>query len=551
MLAAAFHPREMVLVTASEDSEIRVWDLMTKACSAVLQGHFSAVTSLAISADGKALLSGSRDGVCITWDLGQRAKRATTAVMEAVEAVAILPPGCALGAGVKPAKGSLLFATGGEKGRVRVWRGDKGTTVAASAAEGGCEGEEAPEGAVACLVGGAAPGQPLVATTQDGRLRVFAAERSVAEPPRQLVGNNDEVTDLRILDAPGAERRVAVASNSGVIRLFSLPRFDCVASMAGHTAAVLSLDVATRADGRQILVSGSKDCSVRLWDAGATRCLGVGEGHVAAVAAVALSRRRPGAFCASAGADRVLKIWDTGAGLDEPKLRATAAVAAHDKDINAVAVSPDDRVVVTGSQDKTARVWRLPELIAGPVLRGHRRGIWSVAFSPVDQVVATASADATLRLWSVADGACLRALEGHLASALRVCWVSLGSQLVSAGADGLLKLWAARTGECLHTADAAEDKVWALDAADDGAVLVTGSGDGRLVQWRDATAETASDALAASDAAVAADQAYANALAAGDWAAAARTALERDQPRRLLAAVNAVLDKADESDVQV
>ncbi|KAL6770716.1 hypothetical protein ACKKBF_B32345 [Auxenochlorella protothecoides x Auxenochlorella symbiontica] len=588
VLAACFHPHEMLLVTASDDTEIRVWDLVAKSCSRVLKGHFSAVTCLGLSADGWTLVSGSRDGVCIAWNLRSGAKLSTTPVLEAVEALAVLDPGSALAAGAAPAAPAAVFATGGERGRVRVWRSDTGACVATGAGEGPADAPAAEGTGVVELLGGRrglhAAGQPvpLVAATQDGRLLVHAPGSGVAAPPRQLVGNNDEVTDVRFVErrASGAGAGpspacVAVATNSPVIRVFSTPRFDCLASLAGHSAAVLALDAALLAappgveDGEsnrsalQLLASGSKDCGVRVWDVSAGTCLALGEGHVGAVAGVAFSRRRPAAFLVSGGSDRLLKVWDTsavagatagGAGghgdgttSDRPlRLRAVAAVAAHDRDVNAVAVSPDDALVASASQDRTAKLWRAADLVLVATLRGHRRGVWSVAFSPVDRLVATASADASLRIWSAADGACLRALEGHAASALRLCWVSLGAQLVSAGADGLVKLWGARAGEAAATLDAAEDKVWALDARGDGAQLVSGGGDGRLVLWADATAEDRGEAAAAGAAAVAADQAYANALADRDWTAAAKTALERDQPRRLLAVVNNVLEGADE-----
>lgn len=48
-------------------------------------------------------------------------------------------------------------------------------------------------------------------------------------------------------------------------------------------------------------------------------------------------------------------------------------------------------VICTGSQDRTAKVWKLPNLVLSLTLKGHKRGIWAVAFSPVDQAVATAS----------------------------------------------------------------------------------------------------------------------------------------------------------------
>lgn len=72
---------------------------------------------------------------------------------------------------------------------------------------------------------------------------------------------------------------------------------SCTASLAGHTDTILALDAAPLADTAAgdgtptVLVSGGKDHQVRVWDCGSGRCLGVAEGHVAAVSAVAFTRR--------------------------------------------------------------------------------------------------------------------------------------------------------------------------------------------------------------------------------------------------------------------
>lgn len=68
----------------------------------------------------------------------------------------------------------------------------------------------------------------------------------------------------------------------------------------------------------------------------------------------------------SAGADKLLKVWDVAAALAAnptgqsskavPSLKAAAATSAHDKDINAVAVAPNDSLLCTTSQDRTAKV---------------------------------------------------------------------------------------------------------------------------------------------------------------------------------------------------
>ncbi|KAG5126998.1 hypothetical protein JHK82_027833 [Glycine max] len=114
-------------------------------------------------------------------------------------------------------------------------------------------------------------------------------------------------------------------------------------------------------------------------------------------------------------------------------LKAKVVVAAHDKDINSVAVAPNDSLVCSGSQDHTTCVWRLPNLVSVVVFKGHKRGIWSVEFSPVDQCVVTASGDKTIRIWAISDGSCLKTFKGHTSSVLRALFVTRGTQIVSCG----------------------------------------------------------------------------------------------------------------------
>lgn len=81
------------------------------------------------------------------------------------------------------------------------------------------------------------------------------------------------------------------------------------------------------------------------------------------------------------------------------------------QDVNSVTVSPNDKLLASASQDRTAKLWSLAgegSLGLLGVCRGHRRGVWAVCFSPVDQVLATSSADGTTKLWSLQDFSCLK-----------------------------------------------------------------------------------------------------------------------------------------------
>jgi U3 small nucleolar RNA-associated protein 13 len=227
-----------------------------------------------------------------------------------------------------------------------------------------------------------------------------------------------------------------------------------------------------------------------VWSTEHLQCVAIGEGHTDAVGAICVSRNKASyasrnAFIATGGADKILKRWalpahslpTTYSGVlanlaskgDMVHLSATHSVRAHDKDINTVAVSPNDAMIASASQDKSIRLWRSADLTPLATLNGHKRGVWKVCFSPVDKVLVSSAGDRTVKMWSVADYSLLRTFEGHTASVLSVKFVNKGSQLVSASSDGLIRIWTIRTGECEATLDAHTDRVWALECLQDAA----------------------------------------------------------------------------------
>ncbi len=86
---AEFHPNidKLQLFTAAEDYKIRVWDLRTSACLAVLESHYSVITAVQFSLDHTLLYSGGRDNVVTIWDIDTHKKSKTIPVYEVLLAV--------------------------------------------------------------------------------------------------------------------------------------------------------------------------------------------------------------------------------------------------------------------------------------------------------------------------------------------------------------------------------------------------------------------------------------------------------------------------------
>ena len=158
------------------------------------------------------------------------------------------------------------------------------------------------------------------------------------------------------------------------------------------------------------------------------------EGHSGSVTVVAITL--DGQRALSGSHDKTLRLWDLATG------QCLRIVERPYGEVLAVAITPNGRWALCRSHSSyTVRIWNLA---TSPYLRGfkgHTGWVEAVAITPDGQCAVSGSRDRTLRLWDLATRQCLRTFEGHMGSVTSVAMAPDGQCAVSGSRDRTLRLW--------------------------------------------------------------------------------------------------------------
>ena len=442
--SVAVSPDGRYIVSGSWDRTVAVWDLDSGSLIHQLSGHRDRVWSVVVSPDGRHIVSGSLDGTVAVWDLESGALiRQLDSRKAGVWAVAVTPD-------------SRRIVSGSGNNILRVWDLESGALIRRIPGHG----EEIWALAVS------PDGRRIVAGSRDLSVAVWDLESGALI--QRLSGHYDYVQTVGV--SPDG-RRIASGASTYVM-VWDPESGTLVHELCGHKAKVAS--VAFSPDGRNI-VSGSWDRTVAVWDLESGARIHQLSGHEDAVSSVAVSP--DGRRIISGSHDKTVAVWDLGS------VARTHPLPGHRSAVTSVVVSPDGRCVISASEDYTVAIREFESGTRTDELSGFEYWVTSVAVSPDGRFILSGSWDHTVAVWDLESGKLIHRLSGHRDVVSSVAATPDGRRIVSGSWDKTVTVWDLESGALIHRLAGHREAVSSVAVSPDGRFIVSGSADKTVAVW--------------------------------------------------------------------
>ena len=454
-----FSPDGGLVVSGSFDKHLKVWNVRKMELKKTFEGHKDQVTSLVISSDGKKIISGGVDLCIRIWNFDRDyEKHILQGHKQEVTAVATFPDNTKAISSDK--EGVLIvwdllkvrqiyeleehgdivialatspdntkFASGDVKGRVIIWDAN----YFHKTNDEKLHNEE-------ILLLRFVNGNYLISGSMDGSIKIWDIAFKQTQQSFNVFEGRISAVDVTsngdfIISASKDDYKISVyifnpdfkkffeaknhksritaikstfdslkaisAGDDGEINIWDLVYGNLLRTISSPNSGILCLEITT--DNLRIL-SAHSDNSIHIWDLELGEQIGISEGHLKKISAMALTGDNA-KIIATGGNYFALKI------IIMNKIKTSRVFKHHRKEIKAIALSPDQNILASGSADNTIALWDLNSMSLITVLEGHVQRVLAMKFTSNNQRLITGGADHTLRIWDLSTKLCVSVMK--------------------------------------------------------------------------------------------------------------------------------------------
>ncbi|CAN9193136.1 unnamed protein product [Alternaria alternata] len=532
------------LLSTSKDALIKIWDVTTQHC---IETHIAQTNgecwALGVSPDGSGCITAGNDGELKVWAIDLPGlRRAGSTIGEGTEQEFLTPRGILYRTGKDRTQGISFYAKadyiavhGAEKA-VEIWRIKTPEEVRKSLirkrkrrrekAKTETNGDDDADADDKVNAADAEIGEvfvPYVTVRTAGKVRSVAWMHIKGTKKLQLlIGTNNNLIDVYEIpqrsktkseEAPEYSRTLSVelsghrndvralalssddrmlaSASSGGLKIWNVKTQNCLRTLeCGYALCCAFLP------GDKIVVVGTKDGDIELYDIAASTLLDKIDAHEGAVWTMQV--HPDGKSLITGSADKSIKFWNfeivqeeiPGTKRTTPRLKLVESrILKVNDDVLSVQVSPDSKLLAVATLDNTVKVFFVDSLKLFLNLYGHKLPVLNMSISSDSKLIATCSADKNVRIWGLDFGDCHKALFGHEDSIMQISFIPHPVDnderhiFFSASKDRTIKSWDGDKFQQIQKFKGHHGEIWAMTVARTGDFIVTASHDKSIRIW--------------------------------------------------------------------
>ena len=532
------------LLSTSKDALIKIWDVTTQHC---IETHIAQTNgecwALGVSPDGSGCITAGNDGELKVWAIDLPGlRRAGSTIGEGTEQEFLTPRGILYRTGKDRTQGISFYAKadyiavhGAEKA-VEIWRIKTPEEVRKSLirkrkrrrekAKTETNGDDDADADDKVNAADAEIGEvfvPYVTVRTAGKVRSVAWMHIKGTKKLQLlIGTNNNLIDVYEIpqrsktkseEAPEYSRTLSVelsghrndvralalssddrmlaSASSGGLKIWNVKTQNCLRTLeCGYALCCAFLP------GDKIVVVGTKDGDIELYDIAASTLLDKIDAHEGAVWTMQV--HPDGKSLITGSADKSIKFWNfeivqeeiPGTKRTTPRLKLVESrILKVNDDVLSVQVSPDSKLLAVATLDNTVKVFFVDSLKLFLNLYGHKLPVLNMSISSDSKLIAPCSADKNVRIWGLDFGDCHKALFGHEDSIMQISFIPHPVDnderhiFFSASKDRTIKSWDGDKFQQIQKFKGHHGEIWAMTVARTGDFIVTASHDKSIRIW--------------------------------------------------------------------